>query len=182
MATAQSNNISKSEQITDYTNNVRSLITNATVWYTGGISTVGFPYSYLGGGQNPGGPSAGNLNEPLIDASTLAAAFTSWSKLYTRVRRLRFHRTGNLAPYDSTQVTHMTDSFRQSGYYGQIDGYVSSNGITAGSVVTASNFNSFVSNLYSSWNNSKNNTIYYNYYYCHSNCHSSCHSSTRWRR
>lgn len=186
MATAQSNNISKSEQITDQQTSLRNLITNATVWYVGSTppGAIASFNSYLGGGKNPGGPSTANLTDSLVDASTLTEAFRVWSELYTRVRKFRFHRTGNLSPYDQTQITHMANGYTQSGYYTAISNAktLGTADVQAGNLVTAAGFNQYLTNLYNSWNQSKDNTITYTYYYCHSNCHSSCHSSTRWRR
>lgn len=175
--------VTKSSQITEFTNNVRNLIRNATVWYTGSSNPgVGFPTSYLGGGKDPGGPATSELSSPAIDAAVLANAFHAWSRQYTRVRRFRFRRTGNLSPYDNTEITHMNDSFRQPAEYTDIDNTASQNSVGSGQLIDASNFNDFVSAIYTKWQAHKNNTHTYTFYYCHSSCHSSCHGSGRGRR
>jgi len=175
--------VTKSSQINEFTNRVRNLIRNSTVWYIGsGNPGVGFPTSYLGGGKDPGGPGTSSLSSAAIDASILANAFQSWGRQYTRVRRFRFVRTGNLAPTDQTQITHMSNSFLQSGEYADINNTANQNAITQGSLITATNFNNFVGSLYNKWNSDKNNTYTYVYNYCHSSCHNSCHGAGRGRR
>ena len=134
--------VTKTSQITEFTNNFRNLVRDATVWYSGSSNPgVGFPTGILGGGKDPGGAGTGNLTSAAIDAAILAEAFQSWGRTYTRVRRLRFQRTGNLSPTDQTQVTHLNNSYLQPGEYADINNTAAQNAITSGSLVTASNFN-----------------------------------------
>lgn len=186
--------VTKESQIDYFTTNVRNLINNATIWFTGSAqittdckgNTVGFPFGNLGGGKNPGGPTISELTEAAVTSSVLVNSFQAWARQYTRVRNFRFRRTGNLlgsnTVVDVTRVTHMSNSFLQTGAYTDINNTATQNGIFQGANIRSANFNSFVNQLYSKWNTYKNNTITTTFDYCHSNCHSSCHSSTRWRR
>lgn len=177
--------VTKTDQTNLFTTNVTNLVHNASVWYSGSPSLpsnmVGFPTSYLAP-RNPGGPIPAELSDAAINATVLASALQSWCLNYTRIRRFRFQRTGNLAPYDSTQLTSMTTSFIQSGAATDINNTASQSGIAKGQIVSAASFNNFISQLYSKWDAYKNNTVTYTYNYCHSSCHSACHSSTRIRR
>ena len=50
--------------------------------------------------------------------------------------------------------------------------------IIKNTLITASEFNTTVSNCYNTWyNNCITNTLTYNFYTCHVNCHSNCHGS-----
>jgi len=183
MATEQVT-VTKTDQIDSFTSTVRNYINGQTVWYSGSYPSpsTGFPTSWMGGGKNPGGPTTGNLSSSAINASILAEALQSWCRQYTRVRKFRFRRTGNLQPYDSTQITHMNNSYLQSNQYADINNTDNQYNILPGQTVDASNFNAYVVRLRDKWIGYKNSTVTYTYNYCHSNCHSSCHSSTRWRR
>lgn len=190
MAISQ-NPVTKADQVDYFTTNVTNLINNATIWFNGAAQittdcssdTTGFPFTYLGGGKNPGGPTVSELSQAAVTASTLVNSFQAWARQYTRVRNFRFIRTGNLGPtVDRTRVTHMTNSFLQADQYTSINNTSVENNVVQGANITAANFNAFVNALYTKWNSQKNTTASYTYDYCHSNCHSSCHSSTRWRR
>jgi len=208
--TVSQTDVTKQGQVDYFNSNLKNLINNATIWFVGSAQisldckgdTTGFPFDALGGGKDPGGPTASDLTEAAITAITIANSFHTWARQYTRVRNLRFVRIGNLAgsntPVDVTRVAHLANSFSvriasyntttqpytgvQPAAYTDIDATAGENNVLVGLNVTSVGFNAFVNSLFSKWNSLKNNTITVNYDYCHSNCHSSCHSSTRWRR
>lgn len=185
------NVITKTDQVDLFSNNVRTLINNATVWYTGSPNLpgimVGFPTSYLTA-KDPSGPTTADLSSAAISATVLAQALQGWCLNYTRVRKFRFRRwsgmngKAGLADYDNTQITALNNTFIQTAAATDINSAATSSNVVAGQLVTAANFNNFVAQLYNKWDAYKNNTETYTFVYCHNSCHSNCHSSNRIRR
>lgn len=178
--------VSKSNQISDQNANIRQLIENATVWYQGSSLPSGFPSGNLGGPKDPGGPSTGNLPD-VVDASILAEAFQSFSRKYTRVRKVRYRKifqtsSGSQVQINQTEIAHLNDAYRQSSFYTDINSTAVNEGVEDRKQIDDTTFNNFVSSLYSKWLTHKEQKVNFDFVYCHSSCHSSCHSAGRGRR
>lgn len=180
--------ITKVEQITYFTTNLRNVINSQTLWYTGSPSLpspiTGFTDVYA---TAPliSGPTIADLTDAKIKATTLTALFQFWAKKYTAVRKHNFIRTGNTP--GETNVTRI-QSFAegpntlQPANYAAIDATAAEAGVVTDEIISAAQFNDFVTRLYNKWNIYKENTLVTSVNYCHSSCHSSCHSAGRNRR
>ena len=181
--TAAGDVIDKADIISAFTTQVRNKIATHPVWYSGSSHPGwGFPTGWLGA-KDPSGPSTGNLTNS-AEASNVVGFMADWCYEYTKVRKLRFQRTGNVSPYDSTQVAHLdgNSSARMINFHTDATNYAPSYEVRSGGVIDASDFNAYVDRLYTRWIDYKNVVYTYSVNYCHNSCHQSCHNSFRFRR
>jgi len=191
--------VNKTEQINNFTAEVRAEVKNRTVWSTSfSPAELGFPLSYLDS-WDPDGPTTAELTSPVVVASILAGSLQNWIKTYSKHRKFRFRRirqrsgsnypTGDLLEYDSTNITSLVpgslvptpdtgaETGLQTGEDANIDAIASAQQIEAGEDIKSTTYNNFISALYSKWDEIKDNNVQYTYTYCHDSCHSSCHSN-----
>jgi hypothetical protein len=178
--------IDKADIVSAFTSEVRNKVEYETYWYTGiGGYTgyTGFPSSWLGP-RNPSGPSDGSFG-PDIVASSIVTVLHNWCDEYSKVRKLRWKRTGNTySAVDQTVVANM-DNNNSAVQYGLGSDAISqapNYDVSSGEVIQASDFNSYVDYLFTRWQVYRNNVYNYTSYYCHNSCHQSCHNSFRFRR
>jgi hypothetical protein len=165
---------------------IRDTYNAGIVWHTGnnpftpssnGGNNYGGNVSPLGG--NASGYATGSIENNISDsdivASTIVTQFRDYAKALSRIRRVRllkyYNTNGSQSlTYDQTNITNLN-----SNYQALMDVNVSN--VTAGETISASNLDTFVSNLSTAINTNRTTTVTLIEYYCHSSCHSSCHGS-----
>jgi hypothetical protein len=177
--------------------NVITAYNNIIVWYSG--HSPFYPASDGSGGDgsysstSPSPPSLGPSSYSTstaadyvvgsrITASTLVNAWINYATVMSRVRSVRvvkYYAAGNGGTgagnfYDQTHPMSLSTA------QASISNTSSSYNIGSGKSVSASNLNSFVTNLASQVSASESSTVLYTETWCHSNCHTNY--SARGRR
>lgn len=176
--------ITKQEIIDEFNARVSALIEAQIVWSDASNPGVGFPTGNTEANAVVTKPVAASLADaPPIGINEIATLFQSFAKVYTKVHLVRFSRTGNLAPFDQTQITHLTDAFQLPAFFADIDNTQTQQSFNPDILIRVSSLASYCDALYNKWNTQhKNAQEFFSFYYCHSSCHSSCHSAGRGRR
>ena len=134
-----------------------------------------------------------------ISASTLVNALIETTKNLTRVGTFTYART-----YHSSRIPTEEGVFYEGKYYNKnetiyditetvatksgkvlfkadkirnLSSTPTSTGITAGSIISIANINSFCSSCLSAWNNTSKYEYSYTNPTCHDSCHSNCHGN-----
>jgi len=146
------------------------------------VPNGGVPFSDVG--TPTVAPAVSGGLSTVVDAAQLATYLRNLARDYSGVRklnwRLRFNRTGypsgngNIVQEQSTSAYIHLDG---STYKQTVTDNSATYDIEEGDVIDASNFESYIANLYSQWNSLKENQVVIHVDTCHASCHSNCHSS-----
>jgi len=159
--------------------------TNANPTHSDGTEVI--PDSAFGGSTSGKsiGINGGSLkdNGELITASGIYNTLLNETYNYSRIRKVRAvlnvtgggGNTGSRPSpgiiYDSTNVAHMSDSYRVG------LGTPSNNGVSSSSIIDDNGLEQFFATLRTSYNTARETTHTYQTDVCHASCHSSCHGS-----
>jgi hypothetical protein len=119
-----------------------------------------------------------DISDTNITASTLSLNFRTYANLLSRIRNVRlvkyYQIQGDVRAQVNSDETNMTNLKSDYGYDPNL---MHTNDVVAGTVVTASALDLFVTTLATTIETNRNATVTIEEFYCHSNCHGSCHGS-----
>jgi hypothetical protein len=143
----------------------------------------GIPINHVGA-PTVSPATTGGLTDTIIDAAGLANYLRTLTRNYSQVRklnwRLRFNKTGypsgngNLVlEQTTTDYIHLNaETYKQT-----VTDNATTYNIEEGDLIDASDFESYIADLYSQWSTLKENTVTIYVDTCHASCHSNCHGS-----
>lgn len=185
--------VNKEDQVSKFVDTVKTAVEASIVWHSASAVPANFPSSILDT-KSVAGPTVGNINDLTITANTLAYLFRDYAKAYCKYRKIRYRRFYNTngvnrANIDQTNVAAVKSKPSTSYYVSNMpeirttsqDGDFNSSSdiydVEPEFEIKAENFNQFVNDLKTEWDEACNDVVDLRYYYCHSSCHSSCHSN-----
>jgi len=146
------------------------------------VPSGGVPYASIG--TPTVAPAVTSGLGSIVDAGDLATYLRNLTRDYSGVRittyRYRFNRTGYPSGNGQQVISYRTTDYVHydgAEYKQTVADNSSTYDVVEGNLIDASDFESYIADLYSQWNTLKNNRVTVFVDACHSSCHSNCHGS-----